>query len=302
MIHHNSMEDIPADILTDLIGASAEPMLLIRVDSPDWPVVLSNDAFNALADGEAPLGRPFPDVAGPMIGREMTREASAALRTRHAATLPVDVGSREFLLTLLPVPATGSDDVVYFRAYWRTAGQQAAFAAGKDAVRALAKATRRLRDMSGDDAVTGLMNEQAFRDVLKHDWAVAGREGAVLGLTVFRIDDFDAYRKVFGRHGADSCLRRIAQIIQRSLKRASDVAARTDTASGPCIVVLSHGSEQEGLAEFSERISALVRDIGLHHPRSTVDRFVTVTAQSKSFAPRDLGGSPGDALGRLLRG
>ena len=302
MIHHETMDEFPADILIELIGASAEPMLLIRVDSPDWPVVLSNAAFEALADGETALGRPFPDVAEPMIGREMTREASAALRTLHAATLPVDVASREFLLTLLPVPAAGSGDVVYYRAYWRTAGQQVSLAAGNDTVRALARATRRLRNASGDDVVTGLMNERAFRDVFKHDWAVAAREAAVLGLTVFRIDDFDAYREVFGRHGADSCLRRIAQIIQRSLKRASDVAARCETAAGPCVVVLSHGSEQQGLEEFSARIAASIRDMGLHHPRSTVDRFVTATAHSRSFEPRELRGSPGDALGRLLRG
>jgi diguanylate cyclase (GGDEF)-like protein len=296
------MEDIPADILIELIRASAEPMLMIRIDSPDWPVVLSNPAFDALADGVGALQRPFPDVVEPMIGREMTREASAALRVRHAATLPVDVGSREFLLTLLPVPATDSGDGMFYCAYWRTAGQHLPLVAGNDTVRALARATRRIRDLSGDDAVTGLMNEHAFRSVLEHDWAVAAREDAVLGLSVFHLDDFERYRDAFGRHGADSCLRRIAKIVQKHLQRASDVAGRFETTVGPCIVVLSHGSELPALTDFDERIGKAVRSLGLHHPRSTVDRFVTVSHRSRAFQPRGMRGSCGEALGRLLRG
>ena len=33
--------------LEQVIGGSAEPMLVARIDSADWPVVLSNPAFDA---------------------------------------------------------------------------------------------------------------------------------------------------------------------------------------------------------------------------------------------------------------
>jgi len=139
---------------------------------------------------------------------------------------------------------------------------------------ALLKAKRRIRDLSRDDPVTGLLNGRAFREVFGHDWAVASREKSRLSLVTFTLDDYDAYIKVFGRHASDSCLRRVGRAIRRCLRRASDVVARPD---GAYFVVLSHASDEEGVREFGALISTAVRELGLHHPRSTSSKFVTVS-------------------------
>lgn len=131
--------------------------------------------------------------------------------------------------------------------------------------------------MSRDDPVTGLLNSTAFREVLAHDWAVAEREKSRLALVAFALHDFDQYLAVFGRHATDSCLRRVAQAIRRCLRRASDVAARIDGEESDRLVVLSHVSDIEGVTEFAGRIATSVRELGLHHPRSSADRYVTVT-------------------------
>ncbi len=44
-------------------------------------------------------------------------------------------------------------------------------------------------------------------------------------------------------------------------------------------MVLSHASGKQGVTEFAATISTAVRELGLHHPRSTVGRFVTVSYQ-----------------------
>ena len=77
------MAEVSAEVLTELIAASTEPQALVRIDSPDWPVVFSNPAFIALAQGRDPQHRPFPDVVTAMVGREMAREASAARGVRR---------------------------------------------------------------------------------------------------------------------------------------------------------------------------------------------------------------------------
>lgn len=294
------MNEIPPDVLRKLLEATTEPLLVVRVDSPDWPVILSNPAFDALTDAVTIAGRAFPDVVEPMIGREMTREASAALRTLKSATLPVDVGSREYLLTLIPMTSGPNEETAIFGVYLTTAGRQIPAGAGRDLHRALAGATRRVRDLSDEDPVTGLLNDRAFRDVLAHDWAVAAREDGILSLMAFSIDDFDAYRGVFGRHGADSCLKRVSRIIGRHLKRASDVAGRIEGAEGGHIVVLAHGSGEEGLAEFGERIAAIVRGLGLHHPRSRGVKFVSVSYRISVCHPRAQKSPPNAILGKLL--
>ena len=147
--------------------------------------------------------------------------------------------------------------------------------------------------------MTGLLNERSFREVLEHDWAVAAREQSSLALVVFTLDEFDAYVDVFGRHATDSCLRRVGQAVRRSLRRASDVVGR---AGDTQLLVLSHASDEAGVREFAARISTAVRELGLHHPRSSVSKFVTVSFEVAVSAKNRDGHSAQEFLDALLDG
>ena len=194
------------------------------------------------------------------------------MRSKQETSFPVESNGREYLLVLKPLLRSGDDDSA---ASMRPTGAAAecGSADGAEMHHALLKAKRRIRDLSRDDPVTGLLNSRAFRDVFEHDWAVAAREKSRMSLVVFTLNEFDAYIEVFGRHASDSCLRRVGQAIRRCLRRASDVVARPD---GACFVALSHASDEDGVREFAARISTAVRELGLHHPRSRSSKFVTV--------------------------
>jgi len=259
-------------ILEQVIEASAEPLIIVRVDHPDWPVVMSNRAFESIG-GEDTRKKPFADVIEQLVGRELALEISETVRSKQETSFPVELGGKEYLLALKPLHLPGESDARFYVTYWRGGGGTGAVA-GSDMHHALLKAKRRIRDLSRDDPVTGLLNGRAFREVLEHDWAVAAREKRTLSLVVFTLCEFDAYVDVFGRHAADSCLRRVGQAIRRCLRRASDVVGRLDGAE---LIVLSHASDEDGVHEFATRISTAVRELGLHHPRSTVSKFVTVS-------------------------
>ena len=269
------MSEPDRDVLEQLIEGSAEPVFVARIDHPDWPVVLANSAFATISDFVPVRDKPLADVVENLVGRELALEISETIRGGHETTIAVEMGSREYLLVLKPLqPADG--DGQFYAAYWRgTAG--GTLAVDTEIQQALLKAKRRICDLSRDDPVTGLLNAATFREVLSHDWAVAAREKSSLALVSFTLDDFPAYLEVFGKHASDSCLRRVAQAIRRCLRRASDVAARLETDDGDFLVVLSHSSNESGVNDFAARISASVRELGLHHPRSRQARFVTVS-------------------------
>lgn len=266
------MTSLKREILQQLIAGSAEPMLVARIDRPDWPVVHFNTAFATIAGKDDAVGRPFADVVEEMIGRELALEVSESARAGEETTLPVEAGGRDFLLALKPLSLGDDSDERYCAAYWRGSSADGSNAASGEAQQALLKAKRRIRDLTRDDPVTGLLNATSFEEVLAHDWAVASREKSRLALVAFKLQDFDEYRAVFGKHATDSCQRRVAQAIRRCLRRASDVAAR----HGDQLVVLSHASDEQGINEFAERIARAVRELGLHHPRSSSAKFVTV--------------------------
>jgi diguanylate cyclase (GGDEF)-like protein len=266
------MKNLQCKLLEQLIRDSAEPMLVAQVDSADWPVVLCNPAFEAISRAKAMLQRPFADVIEALIGRELALEISETVRAGQETSLAVDLFGREYLLVLRPVQLPADTQNHYYVAYWR--GASAGPNADGEIHRELVKAKRRIRDLSRDDPVTGLLNQRAFRDVLVHDWAVAAREHSSLALVAFQLQEFEAYLDVFGRHATDSCLRRVAQAIRRCLRRASDVAARVDDST---MLVLAHASSESGVTEFAAKIAAAVKELGLHHPRSTIARYVTVS-------------------------
>lgn len=266
------MKAVERKILEQVIAVTSEPLLLVSIDQPDWPVVLVNPAFRRVGDEDI-LAKPFADVIEELAGRDLALEVSESVRSQQETSFPIEAGSREYLLVLRPLQLPDEEAARYYVAIWRS-GASASASDGAEMHHALLKAKRQIRDLSRDDAVTGLLNGRAFREVFAHDWAVATREKSRLSLVMFTLDDFPAYVEVFGRHASDSCLRRVGQAIRRCLRRASDVVSRP---SGACFVALSHASDEDGVREFAARISTAVRELGLHHPRSTTSRFVTVS-------------------------
>ena len=272
------MKPLQSNVFEQLLEVSAEPVLVANVALLDWPVVFCNAAFDSTS------GMPknevskhsFADIIEQMMSREVALEVSEAIRAGEETSIPVEINRAEYMLTLKPICTKVGAEPTYYAAFWRSTAATATGQKGaSDEVRmALSKARHRIRDLSRDDPVSGLLNAKAFREVLVHDWAVAARENSNLTLICFTLQDFEAYISVFGRHAADSCLRRVSQTIKRCLRRASDVAARIDEDK---VIVLSHVTIETGAQDFAEKIAEAVRDLGIHHPRSSVMRFMTVT-------------------------
>ncbi|MCH8277780.1 MAG: diguanylate cyclase [Proteobacteria bacterium] len=219
------MKSVHKNILEQVIAATAEPLVVVRIDQPDWPVVLSNPAFATLAEDDM-TRRPFADVIEKLAGREVAMAVSKTVRSQLETTFPIESNGREYLLVLKPLSLPDEEVTRFYVAYWRL-GAGVGSAGDVELHQALLKAKRRIGDLSRDDPVTGLLNARAFEEVFEHDWAVAARDNSKLSVVAFTLDEFDAYTGVFGRHAADSCLRKVGQAIRRCLRRASDVAART---------------------------------------------------------------------------
>lgn len=291
------MKQVERNILEQVIAATAEPLVVVCIDQPDWPVVLANPAFENIG-GEDVLEKPFADVVEKVAGRDIAMEVSESLRSQDATSFPVESNNREYLLVLKPLLLPEEESARFYSAHWRS-GAGVGTPESAEMHHALLKAKRRIRDLSRDDPVTGLLNDLAFHEVFEHDWAVAAREKSQLSLVIFTLDEFDAYIEVFGRHAADSCLRRAGQAIRRCLRRASDVVGRP---GGARFVALSHASDEQGVREFASGIATAVRELGLHHPRSGISKFVTVSYDVTVADAANEQRSAGDFLNDLLGG
>ena len=87
---------------------------------------------------------------------------------------------------------------------------------------------------------------------------------------------------------------KLVQVLPATVKRPRGAGSR--------FVVLSHASDEDGVRDFAARISTAVRELGLHHPRSTSAKFVTVSYEVAvaEASGETLGAA--DFLDRLLDG
>ncbi len=281
------MKDIEKNILIQALDQLPVGTLIVDARQEHWPVVYMNSIIGQLTglDVHTLLGCPWrgllvdPEELAPQRERLL---ASPALVVRHLRQRwqsrsgePVDMA-----LQVSPLFARPGAPAYWLITVDADVGGEGN---GDETLRsALRDAQLRLRQLDRSDAITGLTNRQAFLEVVQRDWAIAGREQRRLTVLVFQVDALDRYRELYGRHAADSCLRKLGHAISGSLRRAGDVAARVADNRFAALV----GSGEEAHArEFAHQIARKVRELAIHHPRSTTGRYLTVSVGLASEVP-----------------
>lgn len=124
------------------------------------------------------------------------------------------------------------------------------------------------------DVLTGLATRLWCEQMLARDCSAAGREGRALTLFVVHIDALDRYAETFGRQGADACERRIGRALAAAFRRASDCLTHWE--SGRFLAFASAMTLEQASAHGATLL-ARMRELRIHHPRSTTGRYLTAS-------------------------
>ncbi len=282
------MKDIDKNILIQALDQLPVGTLLVDARQEHWPVIYMNAIVGHLTglDVQTLLGCPWsglltdPNELAPQRERLLGSPALVVRQLRQRwqsrSGEPVDMNLQVSPLFARP----GSP------AYWLVtvdAEQPANAGSGEDTLRiALRDAQLRLRQLDRSDAITGLSSRQAFLEVVQRDCAIAAREKRRVSVLVFQVDALDRYRELYGRHAADSCLRKIGHAINGSLRRTGDVAARV---ADNRFAALVGGADDSQVHEFGAQIARKVRELAIHHPRSTSGRYMVVNVGFATLMP-----------------
>lgn len=107
----------------------------------------------------------------------------------------------------------------------------------------------KLHALSTKDGLTGLANRRRFDEVLEEELRRATRGSAPLSLVMIDIDCFKAFNDRYGHLAGDDCLRRIADVVERTLRRPGDLAARYGGEELAVILPLTGLDAARGIAE-----------------------------------------------------
>lgn len=135
----------------------------------------------------------------------------------------------------------------------------------------LSDVNRKLEQLSIQDPVTGVGNENSFVKALGQEWDRAFRNGEELSLLVVELDGYRDIVADYGQVAAEESLKSVADILNRTICRPADVIARYgDKVFG----ILLPGTGAEGARFLAERVAEQVRekpfDFGICHIHASI--------------------------------
>jgi two-component system cell cycle response regulator len=291
------MTGVDADMYRRLVESSPEGVVLVNAQDPERPVVYVNPGFEALTGYSAAelLGRNLRLLQADdrdQDGRHRLREALGRGESCRVLLRNYRKDGTVFWNEMTVLPLLDADGrITHFAGHHRDAGER---------LRLDPKLTR--DSLSGahqptavairDDRLTGLFTLPYLEELLKRDWAVAQREKRSIAAFAIDIDALDLYNATFGRAAGDSTIRRVAHVVSGCLRRSSDVTARID---GGSLIAFAPGLAIEQALRVGQLMAERVRELRIHHPRSAVLRYVSVSVGVCTAVP-DAGDSPSSLL------
>ena len=145
----------------------------------------------------------------------------------------------------------------------------------------LEKSNAMLESLSQIDDLTGVFNRRWLDYTLNKLWQVKIRSQKPLTLLMIDIDEFKKFNDTYGHVAGDKCLQKVAENIQKSLKRPTDFFARY---GGEEFVILLEGDLVEGFS-IAEKARKVVNNLQIMHSESPYNH-VTISLGVSSVIPQ----------------
>lgn len=276
-------------LLQTVLDASPEGVVICDARSKDRPAIYVNQAMQQLT------GYPQDEILGRNMRFLRNDDHDQPDVARLRASLREGIACRGLLrnyrkdgelfwneLRLVPI-RDAAGQLTHFVSFHRLGYERLRNDSPQEAVADPLLSTQTMLAYVRDDKLTGLLKRSYFEDLLKREWGIAQRESRPISMLMFSIDFIGPYREVFGAAGAEQTFRRVAKVVNSCFRRASDLCARWDSDG---IVALTIGMDDSAAKKFADTIIGRVRDLAIHHPRSAISRFLTVSVGVASLVPR----------------
>jgi diguanylate cyclase (GGDEF)-like protein/PAS domain S-box-containing protein len=271
-----------AEAWRDVVANAPDGIVICDAVSPDHPVIYVNAAFTQLCGypASALLGSNLRMLQGTDRDQESRQRLREALQRGEACRILIrnyrPDGALFWNETSLQPVRDAKGKLTHWIGYHRDAGGRLKVAERTGTT------TVGLAPWLREDRMTGLHSRVYFEDLLNRDWQLAQRDSHEIGLVLYDIDNLGTYNEAFDKAGGDACIRRAARVIAGSYRRGSDLVGRWE---GGTFAVLTQGDAADRAVHYAGVVAQRVRDLLIHHPRGTTERYVTMSAGVASLVP-----------------
>lgn len=149
----------------------------------------------------------------------------------------------------------------------------------------LTKANKELKRFAYLDSLTQIGNRRRFEQFLGNEWRRLMRDNLHIALIMADIDHFKAYNDVYGHQSGDECLRRVAGILTKGVKRPADMVARY---GGEEFVIVLSNTDLKGANAVAEKLRDMVKAQNIQHLGSATSNIVTLSWGVTAMIPHPL--------------
>ena len=144
----------------------------------------------------------------------------------------------------------------------------------KHAEVALLEFNRELARLASMDGLTQVANRRSFDSYLTQEWQNVGSGRSPLALILCDIDYFKSFNDTYGHQAGDVCLRRVAQAIERAVKRSTDLVARY---GGEEFAVILPNTNADGVEQVAKGIQQEIQQLNIPHSQSGASKCITLS-------------------------
>jgi diguanylate cyclase (GGDEF)-like protein len=153
------------------------------------------------------------------------------------------------------------------------------------------------------DSLTGIPNRRYFSERFYQEFNRCSRENTPISFILCDVDNFKRYNDTYGHPAGDECLKRIAQVIEKTVRRPTDFCARY---GGEEFAVILSNTPIDGAMHTAEEIRKSIEDLSIEVDHTETSYTVTVslgvaTASHESRSHEELIKKADDALYRAKK-
>jgi diguanylate cyclase (GGDEF)-like protein/PAS domain S-box-containing protein len=143
-----------------------------------------------------------------------------------------------------------------------------------------------LNETADLDYLTQIANRRRFNEMLAVEIRKARRMKTSLSVIIVDIDYFRRYNEIYGHIAGDGCLREVASILKKKMRRAGDLVARWGGEEFACLLP---DTDLKGAAHVAENLRIAVIEMGIPHHASPIAKSVTLSVGVSSGTDSDEG-------------
>ncbi|MCW8930070.1 MAG: diguanylate cyclase [Gammaproteobacteria bacterium] len=130
-----------------------------------------------------------------------------------------------------------------------------------------------LLQLTNIDPLTKLSNRRYFDDHFEKIWLQGQRNKTQIAFIMLDIDLFKQFNDTYGHQAGDDCLKKVAQSLQKNIKRPGDILARI---GGEEFAIVLPETSKEGVIKIAEQLKKDVQALQITHSASSY-KVITIS-------------------------